>query len=363
MTSPRPDRRRSPLRDGSGDHGSGHHGRGRRRGRTRRLVSLAVGTAAVLAVVVGSLPAAAAAPFDVVGYAEGGSTPVSRLDASAAALTSVVVDGVNVTTDGRAVSAPSPEAIRLLGQAHARGERVELLVGNYDEALGDFSTGISDALLGSTANVDRVVRQLAAEVSTRGWDGITVDLESLSGAHPAGLTRLVSGLEAALGSDRSVSVCLMATTGDYRPLGYDLPALGRAADHVVLMAYDQHGPTWSGAGPVGGMPWVKAVLVPVRKAVPAARIQLGIAGYGYTWPRTGEGRQLSDQGARDLVAAQKAKPVWSVPQQEWRATLRDGTVVWWSDARSYDARVALARQLGLGGVAVWSLGLSDPLTR
>ncbi|WP_317232915.1 glycosyl hydrolase family 18 protein [Clavibacter capsici] len=363
MTSPRPDRRRSPLRDGGGDHGSGHHGRGHRRGRTRRLVSLAVGTAAVLAVVVGSLPAAAAAPFDVVGYAEGGSTPVSRLDASAAALTSVVVDGVNVTTDGRAVSAPSPEAIRLLGQAHARGERVELLVGNYDEALGDFSTGISDALLGSTANVDRVVRQLAAEVSTRGWDGITVDLESLSGAHPAGLTRLVSGLEAALGSDRSVSVCLMATTGDYRPLGYDLPALGRAADHVVLMAYDQHGPTWSGAGPVGGMPWVKAVLAPVRKAVPAARIQLGIAGYGYTWPRTGEGRQLSDQGARDLVAAQRAKPVWSVPQQEWRATLRDGTVVWWSDARSYDARVALARQLGLGGVAVWSLGLSDPLTR
>ncbi|MDQ0744726.1 spore germination protein YaaH [Clavibacter sp. B3I6] len=190
-----------------------------------------------------------------------------------------------------------------------------------------------------------------------------MDLESLTGAHPTGLTRLVSGLKAALGPARSVSVCLMATTGDYRPLGYDLAALGRAADHVVLMAYDQHGPTWSGAGAVGGMPWVKAALEPVRKAVPAARIQLGIAGYGYTWPRTGEGRQLSDQGARDLVASQRAKAVWSVPQQEWHATLRDGTTVWWSDARSYDARVALAKQRGLGGVAVWSLGLSDPLTR
>ncbi|WP_445442905.1 glycosyl hydrolase family 18 protein [Clavibacter sp. km1a] len=330
---------------------------------TRRLASLTVAAAAVLAVAAGSLPAAAATPFEVVGYAEGGSTPVSRLDASAAALTSVVVDGVNITSDGRSVGIPSAEAIAVLRQAHARGERVELLVGNYDEALGDFSPGISDALLGSTANVDRVVRQLAAEVAKRGWDGVTVDLESLTGAHPAGLTRLVSGLKAALGSARSVSVCLMATTGDYRPLGYDLAALGRAADHVVLMAYDQHGPTWSGAGAVGGMPWVKAALKPVQKAVPAARIQLGIAGYGYTWPRTGEGRQLSDQGARDLVASQKAKAVWSVPQQEWHATLRDGTTVWWSDARSYDARVALAKQLRLGGVAVWSLGLSDPLTR
>ncbi|MBM7027113.1 glycosyl hydrolase family 18 protein, partial [Clavibacter zhangzhiyongii] len=301
----------------------------------------AAGAAVAFALVAASLPAHAAAPFEVVGYAEGGSTPVSRLDASAAALTSVVVDGVDVTADGRGVGAPSAEALAVLRQAHARGERVELLVGNYDEALGDFSPGISDALLGSTANVDRVVRQLAAEVARSGWDGVTVDLESLSGAHPAGLTRFVSGLEAALGSTRSVSVCLMATTGDYRPLGYDLAALGRAADHVVLMAYDQHGPTWSGAGPVGGMPWVRAALAPVRKAVPAARIQLGIAGYGYTWPRTGEGRQLSDQAARDLVVAQRATPVWSVPQQEWRATLRDGTVVWWSDARSYDARVAL----------------------
>ncbi|WP_241534499.1 glycosyl hydrolase family 18 protein [Clavibacter michiganensis] len=335
----------------------------RPRRRARRLVGVAVGAAAVLAVVVGSLPAAATAPFPVVGYAEGGSTPVSRLDGSAAALTSVVVDGVNVTSDGRSVASPSPEALALLRQAHARGERVELLVGNYDEALGDFSPGIADALLGSPANVDRLVAQLAVEVRKRGWDGVTVDLESLSGAHPAGLTRLVSGLKAALGSGRSVSVCLMATTGDYRPLGYDLPALGRAADHVVLMAYDQHGPTWSAAGPVGGMPWVKAALKPLLAAVPAARIQLGIAGYGYTWPRTDEGRQVSDQAARDLVASQKGTAVWSVPQQEWRATLRDGTVVWWSDARSYDARVALARQLGLGGVAVWSLGLSDPLTR
>ncbi|MFC3297309.1 glycosyl hydrolase family 18 protein [Clavibacter michiganensis] len=335
----------------------------RPRRRARRLVGVAVGAAAVLAVVVGSLPAAATTPFEVVGYAEGGSTPVSRLDASAAALTPVVVDGVNVTSDGRSVASPSPEALALLRQAHARGERVELLVGNYDEALGDFSPGIADALLGSPANVDRVVAQLAAEVRKRGWDGVTVDLESLSGAHPAGLTRLVSGLKVALGSGRSVSVCLMATSGDYRPLGYDLPALGRAADHVVLMAYDQHGPTWSAAGPVGGMPWVKAALKPLLAAVPTARIQLGIAGYGYTWPRTGEGRQLSDQAARDLVASERRTAVWSVPQQEWRATLRDGTVVWWSDARSYDARVAIARQLGLGGVAVWSLGLSDPLTR
>jgi spore germination protein YaaH len=46
---------------------------------------------------------------------------------------------------------------------------------------------------------------------------------------------------------------------------------------------------------------------------------------------------------------------------EWTAQLRDGSTVWWSDARSFAIRVAMARADGLHGVAVWSLGLSDPL--
>jgi spore germination protein YaaH len=52
---------------------------------------------------------------------------------------------------------------------------------------------------------------------------------------------------------------------------------------------------------------------------------------------------------------------WDPTQQEWHATLGDGTILWWSDARSFAAREALARSLHLGGVAVWSLGQGDPL--
>ncbi|GAB2978056.1 glycosyl hydrolase family 18 protein [Frigoribacterium salinisoli] len=299
--------------------------------------------------------------FSVVGYAEW-STTEAQLDASASALTSVVVDGVNVAADGRTVSAPSQEALTLLARAHDRGERAELLVGNFDEELGDFSPAITDALLGSGANVDHVVEQLVAEVERHGWDGVTVDLESLTGAHPDGLTTLVSRLGAALDDRQDVSVCLMATTGSYLDLGYDLAGLGAAADHVVLMAYDQHGPTWNGVGPIGGTPWVEATLAPLREAVPASTIQLGVAGYGYTWPAEGTGEQVSVEVARTMVADAGADATWDDEQQEWHATLPDGTETWWSDRRSYEARLGLAREAGLGGVAVWSLSLADPLT-
>ena len=295
----------------------------------------------------------------MVGYAESGSTTSTQLTASSGELSVVGVDGVNVTRDGAAVTPVSAEALQLLHEAHARHRSAELLVGNFDDRIGDFSPAIGDALLGSPSNIDSVVAQLAAEVQKHGWDGVTIDLESLSGRHPAGLTRLVTELQHRLGAHHDVSICLMATTDHYADLGYDLRALGRAADHVVLMAYDQHGPTWSGPGPIGGTPWVKQTLRPLQQTIPALKIELGIAGYGYTWPRRGTGSQVSDVTARHLT--EHNAPVWDATQQEWRATTPSGTFVWWSDRKTIAARIAFARTQHLGGIAVWSLGLSDPL--
>lgn len=321
--------------------------------------------AAVVAIVVGAVGCTsvpAVARVQVVGYAESGATTTAQLDASKGALTTVGVDGINVTADGTSVTDVSDEALALLKDAHKRSTKAELLVGNFDSDLGDFSPAIGDVLLGSSANIDAVTDALAADVKQQGWDGITVDLESLTDKHASGLTRFVSELNTKLGQGKSVSVCLMATTDGYAELGYDLAPLGRAADHVVLMAYDQHGPGWSGPGAIGGLPWVKESLAPLRKAIPSSKLQLGIAGYGYTWPKKGDGEQLSVAAARAAVKRDGAAAVWSGPQAEWHATLSDGTVIWWSDGKSYRMRLAYAKHLHLAGVAVWSLGLADPLT-
>lgn len=337
------------------------------RATTRRRsggAALALTTALAIAACspVGHEDAASARPsWSVVGYAEAGGTSDARL-ARSTAVTTVGVDGVNVTADGAGVTPVSAEALHLLRRAHAAHRDAELLVGNFDGDLGDFSPAIGDALLGSRAHVDAVVAALRQEVVRHGWDGVTVDLESLTDRHPAGLTRLVSRLKTALGPHRSVSICLMATTDHYADLGYDLRALGRASDHVVLMAYDQHGSTWTAAGPVGGTPWVRASLAPLLRAVPHGRIQLGVAGYGYSWPERGTGGQLSDAQARATASRAGARPVWDSRQQEWHAATPAGTTLWWSDRRTLQARVSLARRLGLGGVAIWSVGLSDPIT-
>ena len=294
----------------------------------------------------------------VTGYAENG-TPASVISASAPGLRTLGADGVNITANGRNVGAPDAGTKQLLATAHRSGLRAELLVGNYSEDLGDFDQAAAHRLLTGAANRRRVERRLVT-FAAQGWDGIHLDFESLTGDDRKGLTAFTTELRKALPRKVSLSMAVMAGSdrAEYRSLGYDLAGLAPALNRVVLMAYDQHGPTWSGPGPVGGLPWVRRTLKALLAQVPAAKVDLGVAGYGYTWPATGTGRQVSDAEARAL--ARNGRPVWDAVQGEWHATL-GGDELWWSDACSLQARRRLAAGLGLHGLAVWSLGLSDPV--
>lgn len=331
--------------------------------RSLRIVAIV----ASVAVLTASVAASASASVDysglkVTGYVES-YTGMSNaaLAARSAKLTSVGIDGINLTRDGAGVTPVEPAAHRLLTQAHADGDTAELLVGNFSG--GDFSPAIATRLLDSEDNMTAVAAALAAEVKRFGWDGVQVDLESLDSSHTTGVTRFMRMLRAELDTvdaTKTLSIAIMATSGDYRVLGYDVAAISESTDSIVLMAYDQHG-YWDPKhpGPVGGTPWVKSVLAALLRKVPASEVQLGIAGYGYSFPKKGTGTQLSPAAARKLVAAAHGSTHWSSKHQEWHGSLPNGTQLWWSDAKTVDARVALAKRYRLGGVAVWSIGLAD----
>ena len=339
----------------------------------RRLVAGAIVLAFVVGVTAGCA-SAPPAPFRVTGYASTGATTNAQLVASRKAMTMVGVDGVTLTPNGAGVSPVGSANLALLREAHRLHKSAELLFSNYSNAIGDFDSNLVARMLNSPAARTAVIQALAADVHSQGWDGITIDLESLNNFGAAGHTRddnaglvaFTKELRTALGT-KSISICLSATTGSYPDLGYDLSDLGHSVDHVVLMAYDQHGPSWSSAGPIGGITWAKASLRGLTRVLPTAKIQLGIGEYGYSWPAGSVngtphgGGPYTDAAARALVKNDGVTAHWDPTQQEWHATLADGTILWWSDARSFAAREALARSLHLGGVAVWSLGQGDPL--
>ena len=344
----------------------------RHRRHARRPIGIAAAIAlatVTLATTAAATPAGAASADRSVGAKspavtgfQGEWSPTSRIKASADALTTVGVDGVNIAPSGASVPAPSSDARRQLSATHRWHLRGEILVGNYDEDLGDFSEQAAYRLLSSEHNRAVVISQIVDAEQTQGWDGVCVDLEALRSRDRAGLTSFVAALDTALpvGATLSIAISTYDSAKGYARAGYDLPAIADAVDRVTLMAYDQHGPWEDTPGPVGALPWQRAGLEAMLESVPAAKVELGVAGYGYDW-RPHSAVSVSDAKARKLVAQDHATATYDASAHEWTATLSDGSVLWWSDARSYQDRVPLVDEYGLEGLAVWSLGLSDPI--
>jgi spore germination protein YaaH len=305
---------------------------------------------------------AQASGLPVEGYLMDDDAAIGHLQDNIAAISIVGIDGVSLTSSGARLTATPDIAAAAISLAHRNGKKAELLLSNYSDSLGDFSPTIAKRLLRNARHRAAVAKALAARVKKFGFDGVQIDLESLRKADGPGLTAFVKKLRKALPRSKKISMAVMSSSsvGGYKARGYQLTKLRPVINRFVLMAYDQHGPGWSSAGPVGGTPWVRSVLSAfIRAKVPLRRIDLGVAQYGYRWPGDGStGNSLSVAQARAL-AGDLAR--YDATQQEWTATLPDQTVLWWSDRDTLAARRQLAAEVGVHGLAVWELSLADPL--
>jgi spore germination protein len=329
-------------------------------------VRLSVLPAVLTVLVAGLVPAGGtaapapdrAAPLASTGYVLGGSS-TGLVARDAHGLATLGVDGVTLARDGRGTSEVTGGMTALLAAAHEHGLHAELLLSNYSDRLGDFDSRAAARLLRHPDRVQAVATRLAAVVASQGWDGVQVDLESMRAGDAEGLLQLVGELQSRMAPEKSVSIAVMASTDpqEYVARGYRLAELGRAVDTLALMTYDQHGP-WSAPGPIGARPWQRRAVGVVTAVVPAAKVDLGVAGYGYAWP---SGRTVTVKQARKAVARDGARARWRKGPGEWTARLSDGTRMWWSDGRSYALRLDLATELGLHGLALWRLGSADPL--
>ncbi|WP_258368928.1 glycosyl hydrolase family 18 protein [Curtobacterium sp. MCBD17_030] len=329
-----------------------------------RRMTTAAATMAVAAVLLSGCSAdgTRGSAGGIEGYVEPGGGAADRVRTAVGRGADVIgVDGAALADDGTHLLSTSGDVGELVGVAADAGARTEVLFSNYTSTLGDFSPEAATALLSSPTNRERVVGGLVDLAARLGADGVQIDLESMRSQDQADLVTFTRALRSAvrerLGDDAEVSIAMMSSTdpAEYRSRGYDLAGLAPHLDRIVLMTYDQHGP-WGGPGTIGSLPWTrKAVRTAVDGGLPADRIDVGIAGYGYAW---GPGANAAPIPAARAAHLAGDRAVWSDRTGEWSATLEDGRQLHWSDDRSYAARRDLARELGAHGVAMWSLNLS-----
>lgn len=259
----------------------------------------------------------------------------------------------------------SPADEPLLAAARERGVAPYMSLSTLSES-GGFSTENARTTLTDPARVQRLIQAVADTMLHKGYVGVDVDFEYLGAALAAPYASFIAALRQRLSPmGRKVRVALPPKTEPGQPgdlyEGHDYAALGRSADSVLLMTYEW-GYTYSPPRAVSPLPQVEKVLQYALSVIPKEKILLGIPTYGYDWrlphqPGTAA-RSVSPQEALALARRYGAEIQYDeTAQAPWfRYRADDGRhEVWFQDARSAQAMLALTGSNGLGGVGLWNM--------
>lgn len=251
-------------------------------------------------------------------------------------------------------------------------------VSNYSPQIGDYDASLAHAAMVTfkSAFVGNAVK-LAQQGS---YQGIGLDFEGIAysknvaddrSAYSSLVHDLASALHAAgLKLVLSVPRKTADNPSDTWSYPYDFAAIAADADQLLYMTYDENGP-WGPPGPVAGADWVKSCLTYATSVVPPAKLLLGLPDYGYDWDVSasnfGAQKYVGAMVAWKDIPALLAKPgvtsVWdaasSSPHFGYVSSDGHAHQVWYENTLSIDTKVSLGASVGVGGIAVSSLGNDD----
>ncbi|MGE5553340.1 MAG: glycosyl hydrolase family 18 protein [Betaproteobacteria bacterium] len=228
------------------------------------------------------------------------------------------------------------------------------------------NSGMNNAVVTDPHSRARAIETLHELVRREGLGGVNIDFEGLKPAAGAAFTAFVRELAQRLRPEGylvTVAVPARRTDdpGDDWTSAYDYGALGKVADYLVLMAYDQHWQTGT-PGPVAALWWVEDVVRYAVARVPAKRLLLGLAGYGYDWSDGPQAQVVPAAGAERLAVRHGVRLRWDETAAEATFTYWQGATrhtVWVENSYSVEQRLPLVAKYGLAGVALWRLGQEE----
>jgi len=307
--------------------------------------------------------AASSEPLRAAFYVSWDPASFASLRQHVAEIDLLVPESLHITTpDGRVAVEHDPRLEEWLRASSAELQVMPLV--NNSDGTAWFTKELGE-MLASPAARSQAVAQLVAHVAGGGRPGLVLDFEEVESARQKDFTRFVTELAAALHRSRAqLLVALPAADPEY-----DYASIGRDADAVVLMNYDQHWLT-SAPGPIAAQDWFVRNLESTLTMVPREKLIVAIAAYAYDWT---EGRRAPGEPAAQAASFQEAM----VTARESGATVEFDAdslnprfpygdehgrthQVWIADAVTAYNQERATDAAGVRGTALWRLGSEDP---
>lgn len=247
------------------------------------------------------------------------------------------------------------EGIAYVNWAHENGYQVWPMFTNSN--MSETSKMLSDYKSRQT-----VINQIIKYIKQYNLDGINIDFEGMYETDKDNFSRFLIEIRPRLNEIGAV-LSVDVTAPDGAPewsLCYDRYTIGKVADYVMFMAYDQYGVSATKAGTTAGHNWVEANVKKFlgQEEVKAEKIILGIPFYTRVWKEI-NGNVTSNVvniGNVNNVIPSDATKTWDEDLQQYYVEYKKGGAtykIWVEDEKSIEAKLDLVSKYNLGGAAYW----------
>lgn len=260
-----------------------------------------------------------------------------------------------------------PQNVDLLTRMARQYQVKPLLVLTTLGEDGQFSSERAHVLLLNPALRSTLIESLTQFLKGHGFAGVDVDFEYIPPEDAEAYATLIRELRTRLNAEGLTVMTALApkTSADQPGLLYeahDYKALGEASNDVLLMTYEW-GYALSAPMAVAPVNKVANVLDFAVSVVSPDNIFMGIPNYGYDWTLPYIQGQSRARSIGNVQAVDQAIQVGAPIQYDalaqaphynyWRE--RAEHEVWFEDARSIRAKLALAGEYRLHGVSIWNI--------
>ena len=254
----------------------------------------------------------------------------------------------------------------LVFSAYAANAAPLMTVTNLGDA-GGFSGDIAHAVFTDEAVQNRVFDNILSTLREKKYYGINFNIEYV---HPFDREGYNAFLRRAADTFHPLgyylSTAIAPKTSDAQGgllyEAHDYAAHGAYMDRVIVMTYEW-GYTYSSPQAVSPVDRMRRVLEYAVTRIPASKLLMGFSNYGYNWLlpwRQGEAAAvISSAAATDLAASVGAEVRYdaaaAAPYFYYTDAQGRQHAVWYEDARSWRARLALVEEFGLAGISIWTI--------
>ncbi len=229
--------------------------------------------------------------------------------------------------------------------------------------------------LASTTAKQNFINNTISLLNARGGTGVNIDFEGMAASNKTGFTAFIQQLNTALKAANSTyEVTIAMPSVDWGGV-MDIANLNSSVSLFVIMAYDYYYGSSTTAGPTSPTYTMspfnynisKSITYYLGQGAPKTKLLCALPYYGRSWSVSSTAAGASTTGGSSSVQykALKLNASGNFNTRLWEPNCYSpyynysGKQLFIDDAYSFDRKLQVIGQMGIGGTGIWALGYDD----